>query len=158
MNEQEYQLEIVDMMAKNEVKLSELYAKYAHAYPTRKEFWNELAREEVSHGAWISTLKKRIEDGSVKFSSERFNVDLNNDFYRHVQQEELKISENTPLIEALKTSGEIEEMMLEKKFFEVFQGDAPELEVLLLALEYSTKNHREIVLKALKEEEELLAA
>lgn len=158
MDEQEYQLEIVGQMAKNEVKLSELYAKYAHTYPTRKEFWNELAREEVSHGAWINTLRKRIEDGSVKFGSGRFNVDMNNDFYKHVQQQELKVSENMPLVDALKTSIAIEEMMLEKKFFEVFHSDAPELEILLLALEYSTKNHREIVLKALEEEEELLAA
>lgn len=158
MNEQEYQLEIVGQMAKNEVKLSELYAKYAHSYPTRKEFWNELAREEVSHGAWINTLRKRIEEGSVKFGNDRFNVDMNNDFYKHIQQEELKVSENMPLVEALKVSRDIEEMMLEKKFFEVFHGDAPELEMLLLALEYSTKNHREIVSKALQEEEELLAA
>ena len=97
MNEKEYQLAIVDHMVKNENKLSELYAKYAHAFPTRKEFWNDIAREEVSHGAWINTIKKRIEEGVVTFSSDRFNADSLNDFYECVQQEELKLNENMPL-------------------------------------------------------------
>ena len=156
MDEKEYQLEIVSQMAKNEVKLSALYAKYAHSFPTRKEFWNDIAREEVSHGAWIETLRKRVEEGSVKFGSDRFNIDLLNDFYNYVQQQELNITEGMPLIRALVASKELEETMLEKKFFEVFHGDAPELEILLLALEYSTKNHREIVIKAWEEEKKLL--
>jgi len=63
-----------------------------------------------------------------------------------------------PLISALVASKEIEETLLEKKFFEVFKGDAPELEILLLALEYSTKNHREIVIKAWEEERKLIEA
>lgn len=157
MDQREYQLEIIEQMAKNEIKLSELYAKYAHLFATRKEFWNEIAREEVSHGAWISTLKKRVEEGEVAFSSDRFNIDLINDFYKHIQTEELKIKEGMPLIAALEASKNIEEMMLEKRFFEVFSGDAPELEVLLTALEYSTKNHREIVIKACEEEAKMLA-
>jgi hypothetical protein len=157
MDELEYQLEIIEQMAKNEIKLSELYAQYAHSFATRKDFWNEIAREEVSHGAWISTLKKRVEEGSVKFGSDRFNIDLLNDFYKYIQAEELKVKEGMPLIGALVASREIEETMLEKKFFEVFHGDAPELEILLLALEYSTKNHREMVIKAWEEERTLLA-
>ncbi|HBI33823.1 MAG TPA: hypothetical protein DEA43_04240 [Candidatus Moranbacteria bacterium] len=158
MDEREYQLEIISQMAKNEIKLSELYAKYAHAFPTRREFWNDIAREEVSHSAWIDTLKKRVEEGFIQFSSDRFNMDLLNDFYKYVQAEELKISEEMPLISALVASKEIEETLLEKKFFEVFKGDAPELEILLLALEYSTKNHREIVIKAWEEERKLIEA
>lgn len=158
MDEKEYQIRIVDQMAKNEIKLSELYAKYAHAFPSRKEFWTGIAQEEVSHGAWIDTLKKRIEDGNVTFASDRFNIDLLNDFYTYVQQQELKLEEGIPLITALVASKEIEETLLEKKFFEVFHGDAPELEILLLALEYSTKNHREIVLKAWEEERKLIKA
>lgn len=158
MDEKKYQLEIIEQMAKNEEKLSELYAKYAHAYPTRKEFWNEIAREEVSHGAWIRTLGKRIEDGVVTFGSDRFNIDLLNDFYKYVQQQEIRLADNMPLITALVASKEIEETLLEKKFFEVFHGDAPEVEILLLALEYSTKNHREIVLKAWEEERKLINA
>jgi hypothetical protein len=157
MDEKEYQLEIIDQMAKNEVKLSELYAKYAHAFPTRKEFWNNIAQEEVSHGAWINTLKKRVEDGSVVFATDRFNIDLLNDFYKYVQQQELRLNEGIPLVTALVASKEIEETLLEKKFFEVFHGDSMELEILLLALEYSTKNHREIVVKALEEERKVLA-
>ena len=158
MDQLEYQIEIVNQMAKNEVKLSELYAKYSHNFASRKDFWEELAREEVGHGAWISTLRKRIEDGSVIFSSERFNIDLLNDFHDMVQTEELRISQGIALIDALVASRKIEETLLEKKFFEVFKGDAPELETLLLALEYSTKNHREIVNKACEEEEKLIAA
>lgn len=158
MDEKEYQLEIVGLMAKNEVKLSELYAKFGHAFASRKEFWDEIAREEVSHGAWINTLKNRVEEGNVTFAHDRFNIDLVNDFYKHVQQQELKVNEGMPLVEALEAAKNIEQTLLEKKFFEVFHGDAPELETLLLALEYSTKNHREIITKAWEEEKKLVEA
>lgn len=158
MDEKTYQLEIIGQMAKNEDKLSELYAKYAHHFPTRKEFWNGIAVEEVSHGAWIRTLGKRVQEGLVSFGTDRFNIDVLNDFHKYVQQQEVRLEEGIPLVAALVASKEIEETMLEKKFFEVFHGDAPELEILLLALEYSTKNHREIVVKAWEEERKLLAA
>jgi hypothetical protein len=158
MDEKEYQLEIISAIAKNEIILSALYAKYGHAFASRKKFWDEIAREEVSHAAWINTLKKRVEEGSVKFAHDRFNGDLVNDFSKYIQQQELRVNEGMPLIEALEAAKEIEETMLEKKFFEVFHGDAPELEVLLLALEYSTKNHREIITKAWEEERKLIEA
>ncbi|MEI7890391.1 MAG: hypothetical protein WCI36_00320 [bacterium] len=158
MDEMEYQLLIVEQMAKNEVKLSELYAKYGHAFASRKEFWEELAREEISHGAWIGTLKKKVEEGSVAFNRERFNLSLLSEFHDYVQSQEDKIKTGIALIDALKASRKIEETLLEKNFFEVFAGDAPDLEVLLLALEYSTKNHREIVNKACEEEEKMIAA
>lgn len=145
-------MEIIDQMAKNEVKLSELYARYAHQFPARKDFWSGLAVEEVSHSAWIKTLGKRVEEGNVMFSKGRFNIDLLRDFYKYIQQQELDLKEGIPLISALVASKELEETLLEKRFFEVFKGDAPELEVLLLALEYSTKNHREFVIKAWEEE------
>ncbi|EKE18922.1 MAG: hypothetical protein ACD_9C00199G0002 [uncultured bacterium] len=158
MDEKEYQLEIVEKMARNEDRLNELYVKYAHQFPSRSEFWNGLAREEVGHGAWIRTLKSRIEDGSVKFGTDRFNVDMINDFYTYVQQQELKINKGMPLISALVAAKEIEELMLEKKFFEVFHGDSLELQTLLLALEYSTKNHRSVVIDAWEEERKLMSA
>ena len=157
MDQKEYQKEILEQMAKNEEKLSELYAAYMHKFPTRSEFWRDIAQEEVSHGRWIRTLEMRVEEGGVMFSEKRFNIDALNDFYVFVQQQIARVKENDlPLIAALVVSKEIEESMLEKDFFRVFSGDSPELEILLLALEYSTKKHRDIVLKAWEEERKIL--
>ena len=158
MDQKTYDLEIVEMLAKNEDKLSSLYAAYAHSFPSRKDFWNGLALEEVSHGKWVRTLVKRVEEGTVQIGNDRFNVDMMNDFYKTVQQHQTENSQGVSLLAALTAAIELEKTMIEKKFFEVFQGDAPELQTLLLALEYSTENHRDIVEKAWREEAKMVDA
>lgn len=159
MDQQEYQLLILDEMAKNEERLSKLYALFMQRYPSRHEFWQSLAQEEVSHSHWIKTLQARVGEGTVLFQQGRFNIDVLNDFYKHIEGQIVHFEgqEEFPLVDALQVSKDVENTMLEKEFFKVFAGDAPELEILLLALEYSTKNHRGEVEKALQEEKVLLA-
>ncbi len=149
MDEKEYQLEIVSQLEKNEVALSELYALYQSKFPTRREFWQGLVDDEQSHAQWIRTLKRKIEEGEVNIKEHRFNIDIINDFNKEVKQKELEINQNNiPLIEALANAVKFEQTLIERRFFEVFKDDSPELEMLLLALEYSTKNHFAAIQKA----------
>lgn len=159
MDQKEYQLLILDEMAKNEEKLSKLYALFMQKYPSRNEFWQSLAQEEVGHGHWIRTLRMRVEEGAVLFQQGRFSIDVLNDFYKYIGGQIVHFDglEEFPLIDALQVSKDVENTMLEKEFFKVFAGDAVELEILLLALEYSTKNHREEVEKALEQEMAMIA-
>jgi len=46
----------------------------------------------------------------------------------------------------------LEDALLEKKFFEIFEGDSVELKHVLSDLEESTKKHRELIKKNLDAE------
>ncbi|KKU53926.1 MAG: hypothetical protein UX75_C0030G0012 [Candidatus Moranbacteria bacterium GW2011_GWE2_47_10] len=152
MDEREYQFYIADQLAKNEDKLSELYALYREKFTFMKKFWDELTEDELGHGAWVRTLRKKIEDGTVQFGEHRFNKDLLEDFYKNVQLQIFEAEKEISLVDALRNAVKMEQTMIEKRFFDVFKGDSVELEILLLALRYSTENHLKTVADRYKSE------
>lgn len=152
MNEKDYQFYIVEQLAKNEDKLSELYALYGEKFTFMKKFWDELTEDELGHGKWVRTLEKKIEEGTVQFAENRFNKDMLEDFYKSIQLQIFEANKDISLVEALKNAVKIEQTMIEKKFFEVFKGDSIDLEILLLALRYSTENHLKNVVERYRQE------
>lgn len=159
MDAKEYQLEIIERLARNEEKLSELYKLYQNKFASSSEFWKNLVLDEEGHARWIRTLRRGIEEGGVHFKEHRFNIDLINDFMTDLKVKELEIaSGDIPLIQALENAVHFEATMIERKFFEVFKDDSPELEILLLALQFSTENHYKTVLQARDEEKKVIAA
>ncbi|HAV11442.1 MAG TPA: hypothetical protein DCX32_02770 [Candidatus Moranbacteria bacterium] len=152
MNEKEYQFYIVELLAKNEDKLSELYALYGEKFTFMKKFWDELTEDELGHGRWVKTLKKKVEEGAVQFGEHRFDKDMLEDFYKSVQLQIFEANKEINVVDALKNAVKIEQTMIEKRFFDVFKGDSVELEILLLALRYSTENHLKSVTERYKSE------
>lgn len=142
MDEKEYRLNIIAELSKNEEKLSELYGMYAREFPNYEGFWNELVLDEREHAAWISTLKRKIEEGEINFGENRFNIDIIRDFYKNIQKFEIEVkSSDLDLLKALENAILTEKTLLERKFFEVFEDDSMDLEIILLALKKSTENH-----------------
>lgn len=152
MNEKEYQLYIIDQLENNEIILSQLYAAYGEKFPFRKSFWQDMVEDELGHAKWISTLKKKVEEGEILFGQNRFNKDLLSDFHKDIQKKIHQVSDEFGIVEALKNAVRIESHLIEKRFFEVFKKDSMELEIVLLALEYSTENHLKRVTSEYKAE------
>jgi hypothetical protein len=142
MDEKEYQLEIIQQLENNEEVLSELYDIYSHKFSSMHEFWSGLVEDEKSHAQWVRTLKRKIEEGEVHIKDHRFNIDIIRDFNKDVENKKIEISkDDIPLVVALGNAVNFEKTMIERNFFEVFNDDTPEIKMLLLALEYSTRNH-----------------
>lgn len=152
MNEKEYQLFILDGLEKNETILSELYKAYGEKFVFKKKFWDDMVEDELNHAKWIETLRKKIEEGEVLFAENRFNRDLLEDFYKNIQGKIREIGGEFGIREALGEAIRIENHLVEKKFFEVFKGDSVDLEIVLLALKYSTENHLKRVTEEYKAE------
>jgi hypothetical protein len=62
------------------------------------------------------------------------------------------LRDRPPLADVLAFALELEEQFIEKSFFEVLEGDSPELTDLLKKLEAETTEHREKVRGALQTE------
>lgn len=144
--------EIIEALAQHEEAISRLYTAYAKKFPSCNDFWHSLAMEETSHAAWIRTLHQKTDAGLVEFAESRFplsGIEMSKQF---VDGKTAAAGDIGPLAEALAVAVDVERGMIEKKFFEVFEGDSLELKVILDALRVSTENHLGEITKAWERE------
>ena len=115
---------ISEAMKEHELALAELYEVYAGKFPEYKDFWTKFSIEEIQHADWVNTLQTRVEESPDDFVVERFAIGA----VEH-STEYIKKLANTArqsdllLINALSTAVHLEQALIEKKFFEVFEGD-----------------------------------
>ena len=146
----EYQKKIIELLARHEEAVAQLYRVYAVKFPSQKQFWAVLRDEELEHADWIRKLYSKMEEGLLSFNEERFKIgklyeslDSVMEFVTEVKS--IKIS----FIEALTNSHEIENSIIESNFFEVYKTDSPSLKKLLNDLDNSTRDHRDRIKQAL---------
>ena len=143
---------ILEAMKEHELALAELYAVYADKFPEYKDFWTEFSREEIQHADYIKTLQTIAEKSSEDFVVERFAVETVERSTEYVKGQVNKASQSDILlINALSTALYLEQALIEKKYFEVFQSDNPQTKQILSLLEQETRRHYERLYTVLKE-------
>jgi len=138
--------EVIEAMAKNEEAVSRLYQAYADRFPVQKTFWSGLAADEMSHAGWIRGLHAKMREGSLSINRDRFKIQPVRGFTSYLEREMASAREpGMSPINALSVALYIEESIIEQRFFEAFQPDAPELKRVLADLAAATKGHLEKV-------------
>jgi len=140
------QIHTIGLMAAHESALADLYRVYADKFVGQMEFWRQLADDEVSHARWIAGFADDVKAGTIevdpgRFSSESILASLDQ-VRGHVQEVE---DDDLSFLDALAAAKKFEEGLIESRYFEVFEDDAPELKELLTKLEGETEAHRKRV-------------
>ena len=149
MNKKESESGILEMMAVNEEKVSDLYKIYSEKFPDYRDFWTGLYVEEIEHAIWIREFRKKIKEGTVYFKEGRFNMYVIENFSNYMRRIlDAAKKQEISLESALSTALDIEIALIENRFFEVFETDSEELKFMLKFLEDSTAKHRERVREA----------
>jgi hypothetical protein len=139
MDAKEKQDEILDLMCKNEEKVSELYMIYASKFPEYSDYWSGLAKEELGHSGAIRTLKY---SDQVMFKEGTFEKNLIQISLKYMEDKIVEANTRNMAIEdAFSVAVELETNMLEQKFFVVFEGDFSELVEVFQNLEKATQGH-----------------
>lgn len=144
MGNKEIQAEIIHLLIKNEVAVSELYAQYATLFPEYEDFWRRLSKEEIDHAEWIKVLSEKITGDRIFFNESRFRkqaIQLSVDSI--INEFSIAKQKSITLKQAVTTALNIENALLESKYFTVIEGDSPELKSLLKSLSAATIDHRE---------------
>jgi len=138
MYEKEDPNEVLDLLVKNEEAIERLYTDYAAKFPDTDELWQNLAAEEKSHAESI----KKLQNKNLSFNRGRFKSAAVRNFTAYIE-DKIKYSNNPgiSLINALSTAVDIEESLIEHRFFEVFPADSPDLHQTLNKLEEATQTH-----------------
>jgi hypothetical protein len=137
-----YQTTVIDLMKKFELVVGDLYNVFAEKFPESSDFWNKLFKEEQTHAYWLETLSLHSSSGKIYFNEGRFNLAPINESIEHVSGiiEKAKRGEMT-LLEALAAANDTEQGMIERKYFEVFEGDSAEFKKTLFQLRKETMEH-----------------
>ena len=138
--------DIIEMLAKNEEAVAQLYSAYADRFPEHKDFWSGLAVEEIDHAAELRKLCEITAKGGLYIGEGRFSTIAISNFSSYVEKEsEPDRVKASSFINALSVALYIEESIIEHKFFDVFETDSAELKQVLLNLAAETKRHLEQV-------------
>ena len=133
---------VLDLLAQNESAIGQLYQVYARNYPELAAFWEGLAAEETEHAGWIRALGGKVAEGSLYLSEHRFKEEAIRSFLTYLEDELNRArSEKMPLVTALSVALSIEEALIERKYFEVFETDSAELRHLLQNLARASEEH-----------------
>ena len=148
MDLKENQINVIEMLARNEEAISRLYTAYADKFPDYKDFWSDLANEEIGHSNWLRGLSPQIREDSIYFNEGRFKPGAIQTFLNYLERELAKAREQKMLlVNALSTALYIEEALIERKYFEVIEGDSAGMKHILLDLAAATENHIDRVRK-----------
>ncbi len=149
----DYQNKVIQELIEHELALKELYEVYAEKFPENKDFWNKIAAEELGHATWIRRLESDISQGKTLFKEDRFNTQLIQTSTDYVNSQIASaLQHDLELINALSVAVDIEQVMLENKFFEVFEVDSIELKQIMQSLQKATEEHLQRVRKHWEEE------
>ena len=139
--------EIIKLLGEHEQALGELYYKYSQRLANRK-FWQKIAKDERVHYQWVQTLwvisLKKEDKEKIHLNEEKFHqaaIASSLDFVKKLIQE----ADSHNLIEALKNALKLEQLMIEKKYFAIFQSDSPKVKQILTDLDNATIEHIERV-------------
>ncbi len=141
----EEQTRIIEMLAKNEEIVASLYATFTNKFPEHQKFWNIMELEERTHADWIRRLSK-IKDQHFFIKAERFDIQDMEKYQKFLEDTVTRFKEHawTPK-GALNACLDIENSLLESRYFEIFDGDVEGFKMLLGKLASATRNHVERV-------------
>jgi rubrerythrin len=137
-----YQKKIIELMFKQEILLAKLYKTLASKFPVYKDFWHDLAKEELKHAEWIKKLYQAEKKDMVAFSEGNVKTYTLNNFIEHlekvIQQAE---NEELDLKKAVAHTLDFEKSLIEKNVFARFEIVEENIKGIMTKLASETRKH-----------------
>lgn len=111
---------LMELLGEHEEALSDLYRAYARSFPEYREFWLQLAGDELHHASWLAKIVEEIRADIVALEIERPTIPAVTQSISMIVDEVTKAcEEGVSLRHALNISIGIEDAMIEECFFEL---------------------------------------
>jgi hypothetical protein len=141
-----YQSRIVYLLTQQELLTAEIYRFFAGLFPEHRDFWENLAREEMEHATWVEYFYKKAATDTVLFEEGKIKTYTVESFIKYLQDNLAKVKEKAPTLqEALALALGIENSMLVRRVFDMFVSSDPETMTILRDLRAKLKDHRKRV-------------
>jgi hypothetical protein len=143
--------QILERLKENELAVSRLYSQFSQSFAEDADFWSELSQQERQHAGWIERLREmahrqEIRTGNTVVSPQAVDHAIT---YADAVCEKCRRGELTRL-SAYAIAYEIENSLVEKRFFSLFASAPSPYEEILNQLFRETEGHRQKIGEALK--------
>lgn len=135
---------VIEAMAVNEEKISELYRKFSSLFPGDSALWDKLVEDEKNHAFLIRDFGKMLRDSDIRFNPNRFTLD-NMEMFRKFLENSIQESGGMGREKCLETAAQIERSLVEAETFAVFESDVADMKMLFGILEKETKKHYDMI-------------
>ena len=137
-------MDISKMLVDNEEAVANLYRAYASRFRNYADFWNLMAKEEMTHATIARRCRDELAEGLLQLDEKGFNKEALNAYSDYLKRELRAAGERRlSLIHALSTTFYIEQSLIEARFFEVFKGGSEKLKKSMSQHRISEKEHSE---------------
>jgi hypothetical protein len=146
-------LKTLDMLAQLELAISEFYQTCADSWKGQKDFWSSLAVAERKHSQYVREIADLFSKNPKNFYRGRpFQVAAVSTVISGIKNniQKLKggeLKEENLLFIAL----DIEESLLESKYFDFLKSDDPRLQNIVIEIMSQTRHHKEMLVNKIGE-------
>ncbi len=145
-------VEVLNLLSEAESNVADLYKTCKETFGDPSEFWTELIKDELSHERNVKKIKEIIVKKTGYFSAKRpIKREAVKTFLNYVNQQKNRV-QNRELDELrlLYIARDIEQSIIENKFFEIVSSNDIEFITLTNNLIQDTKFHKEKIEKRIK--------
>ena len=143
---------MLDLMVNHEEAMAELYETFVESVPEIGDFWRQMVHEEKRHADILRNLTVRLRNGVVFLNTRRFSF---NELRRSLASLKKQIQKvrngGTTVLESLALAHDFEKSIVEKRFFQVFGSDSPEMKESFEMLRNHCEEHAGRIRTALEE-------
>jgi rubrerythrin len=135
-------MDTLEMLAKNEEEISELYRLYARVLPQYKDLWLELAADETEHARWIRDFAGGVDKKALVLNKKLFPESTFGYYHDYMQGAMEKASKRgIEPIQAFTSALYMEQSLVESKCFEGAGTGSEDFDKVALRLQRATEAH-----------------
>ncbi|MCK5059410.1 MAG: hypothetical protein KAT34_22360 [Candidatus Aminicenantes bacterium] len=141
-----FQMHKVDVLLEYKELLTQLYQLLNRRFPEYSNIWQKLFTEKRSHIRWVKNLQPKLDAGIISINQNSFKVEAMRFLMQSIQtkMDDLKSNPIT-FLQGIIFVRDIEDGMVEKNFFTIFQSDSPEFKEKKLKLELEHQNNAKMI-------------
>ena len=141
---------LLEKLVEMEMAMGGLYHLFSERFPEAAVFWQEMSTEEEEHSKWIEETLDVFRKGQVKRGTTTLTSQAADIVIKHVSSlgEKCKRREIS-IVSAYASAYDLENSLLEKNFFRVFNLDLPPHKEVGDKLFHATQAHRKRIGEAL---------
>jgi len=130
------------LLAEHERAIADLYETFATTIRVGASFWHEIAEEEREHDQMVLEIDEQLQKGQWAFRRPTFITSAIAESLEWVARQQKNVeSRGISMREALKLALQLESSMMEAKFFDVLDRDAPEMMSVIESLAAYSRAH-----------------
>jgi hypothetical protein len=147
-----YQSRIIYLFTQQELLIAEIYRFFAGLFPNRRDFWEELARDEMEIATWVEYFYKKATTDEVRFEEGKIKTYTVESFIKYLEDNLAKVRIKAPtLAAAFSIAQNIENSLLVRRVFDLFQSSDPAMLSLLKDIRSKRSEHRRRIEDAVAE-------